>query len=119
MLMIHVLEDSLYLRANAFMTLFCMVSTLFRADMSPERRLEGEGEATVTDSPPREAPGESCVCVCVCVLEEKSGLQYTFPGTAYIHVCGESLDLFPDLSTTALVALLPVRVMCTASNTVV
>ena len=71
MLMIHVLEDSLYLRANAFMTLFCMVSTLFRADMSPERRLEGEGEATVTDSPPREAPGESCVCVCVCVCWKK------------------------------------------------
>ena len=62
----HEPVDSLYLRANAFMTLFCMVSTLFRADMSPERRLEGEGEATVTDSPPREAPGESCVCVCVC-----------------------------------------------------
>ena len=66
-LIAHVQVDSLYLRANAFITLFCMVSTLFRADMSPERRLEGEGEATVTDSPPREAPGESCVCVCVCV----------------------------------------------------
>ena len=72
---VDVQVDSLYLRANAFMTLFCMVSTLFRADMSPERRLEGEGEATVTDSPPREAPGESlcvCVCACVCVCREKN-----------------------------------------------
>lgn len=51
--------DSLYLRAKAFMTLFCMVSTLLRADMSPESRLVGEGETTVTESAPREVPGES------------------------------------------------------------
>ena len=38
------------------MTLFCMVSTLLRADMSPESRLVGEGETTVI---PREVPGES------------------------------------------------------------
>ena len=76
--------------------------------MSPERRLEGEGEATVTDSPPREAPGESCVCVCVCVcVGRKEWLTVHFPRHS-LHVCGESLDLFPDLSTTALVALLPV-----------
>ena len=51
--------DSLYFRANAFMTLFCMVSTLLRADISPESRLVGEGETTVTESAPREVPGES------------------------------------------------------------
>ena len=51
--------DSLYFRAKAFMTLFCMVSTLLRADMSPESRLVGEGETTVSESAPREVPGES------------------------------------------------------------
>ena len=39
------------------MTLFCMVSTLLRVDMSPESRLVGEGETTVTESAPREVLG--------------------------------------------------------------
>ena len=41
------------------MTLFCMVSTLLRADTSPENRLVGEGETTVTESASREVPGKS------------------------------------------------------------
>ena len=41
------------------MTLFCMVSTLLRADMSPEGRLVEEGETTVTEGTPREVPGVS------------------------------------------------------------
>ena len=33
------MQDSLYLSANAFITLFCIVSMLFRADMIPDNLL--------------------------------------------------------------------------------
>lgn len=47
-------RDLLYLRAKAFMTLFCMVSMLLRADISPDNLLTPDIVAELCRPPTRE-----------------------------------------------------------------
>ena len=46
--------DSLYFSANAFITLFCIVSMLLRADISPDSLLTPATVAELCNPPTRE-----------------------------------------------------------------